>query len=60
MPASEQYRTVTELFAAQVAAHPDAIAVESSTDQLTYAQLNTAANQLAHHLRALGVTADTR
>ncbi|HEX8082244.1 MAG TPA: amino acid adenylation domain-containing protein, partial [Jatrophihabitans sp.] len=51
---------IAERFAAQVAAHPDAIAVESSTDQLTYAQLNTAANQLAHHLRALGVTADTR
>ncbi|MEO7261301.1 MAG: amino acid adenylation domain-containing protein [Jatrophihabitantaceae bacterium] len=68
MPASEQPRTITELFAAQVAAHPDAVAVESSpgagsetdSDQLTYAQLNTRANQLAHHLRELGVGPDTR
>ncbi|MEO6503596.1 MAG: AMP-binding protein, partial [Jatrophihabitantaceae bacterium] len=60
MPASEQSRTILELFAAQVTARPDAVAVESGADCLTYAQLDTAANQLAHHLQRLGVGPDTR
>ena len=34
---------------------PDAIAVVFETEQLTYGELNRRANQLAHHLRALGV-----
>ena len=36
-------------------ATPDAIAVCFEDQQLTYEQLNHRANQLAHHLRALGV-----
>ena len=34
---------------------PDAIAVVFEAEQLTYGELNRRANQLAHHLRALGV-----
>ncbi|MEQ9672404.1 amino acid adenylation domain-containing protein [Coleofasciculus sp. G2-EDA-02] len=38
---------------------PDRIAVSIENEQLTYAQLNTRANQLAHHLQSLGVSAET-
>src|SRR5262249_30680086 len=43
------------LFQTQVAATPDAVAVVCGLTTLTYAQLNTKANQLAHALIALGV-----
>ena len=44
-----------ELFAAQAAAGPDAIAVVFEEQSLTYSALDRHANQLAHYLRALGV-----
>src|SRR5439155_19356341 len=47
--------TLPELFAAQMAKSPDAVAVVFEDAALTYAQLDVRANQLAHHLRALGV-----
>ncbi len=47
--------TLPELFAAQVARTPDAIAAVHEDERLTYAELDARANQLAHHLRALGV-----
>ena len=46
---------VSELFAAQAAQTPEAVAVVFEDQQLTYAQLDGRANQLAHHLRSLGV-----
>ncbi|MGA9381385.1 MAG: condensation domain-containing protein, partial [Phormidium sp.] len=47
-----------QLFEAQAEKTPDAIAVTFENQQLTYAQLNSRANQLAHYLRSLGVGAD--
>ncbi|MCB0020843.1 MAG: amino acid adenylation domain-containing protein, partial [Anaerolineales bacterium] len=44
-----------ELFEATAASYPDKVAVQYDQTQLTYAQLNSRANQLAHHLAALGV-----
>ncbi|MHB2029410.1 MAG: amino acid adenylation domain-containing protein, partial [Acidimicrobiales bacterium] len=54
------YRCIHELFEAQVAANPDAVAVVHEQSQLTYGELNARANQLAHHLREIGVKPDTR
>ena len=47
--------TLPELFAAQAARTPDAIAVVFEDTALTYAELDARANQLAHHLQGLGV-----
>ena len=46
---------VHELFEVQVARTPDASAVVSGSDELTYGELNRRANQLAHYLRRQGV-----
>jgi amino acid adenylation domain-containing protein len=50
---------VHELIEAQVTRTPDAIAVVSGNEKISYAELNRKANQLAHHLRSLGVGPDT-
>ena len=47
--------TLPELFAAQAQRTPDAIAVVFGDEWLSYAELDARANQLAHHLRGLGV-----
>jgi len=44
-----------QLFESQVEQTPDAVAVVFEEEQLTYQELNHRANQLAHHLRHLGV-----
>jgi hypothetical protein len=46
---------IHELFEAQVERTPDAEAVVFEGEQLTYLELNTLANQLAHYLRKLDV-----
>ena len=46
---------VHQLFEKQVRLTPDAVAVVFEDQQLTYQQLNTQANQLAHYLQSLGV-----
>ena len=47
--------TLVDLFAASVARHPERLAASDGERAMTYAQLDAAANQLAHHLRGLGV-----
>ncbi|HEY0607750.1 MAG TPA: amino acid adenylation domain-containing protein, partial [Herpetosiphonaceae bacterium] len=51
---------IHDLVAAQVARTPLAIAVRFGEQQLTYAELNARANQLAHYLRAQGVGPEVR
>ena len=51
---------IHELFESQVRRTPDAVAAVFEDEQLTYRELNTRANQLAHHLRTLGVGPETR
>ncbi|HSO00824.1 MAG TPA: amino acid adenylation domain-containing protein, partial [Candidatus Nanopelagicales bacterium] len=46
---------VHELFEAQAATTPEALAVIAGEERLTYAALDARANQLAHYLGALGV-----
>jgi amino acid adenylation domain-containing protein len=51
-------RLVHELIEDQVKRAPDAIAVISEQEELTYGELSARANQLAHHLRGLQVSPD--
>ncbi|MDT8912926.1 non-ribosomal peptide synthetase [Amycolatopsis sp. PS_44_ISF1] len=53
-------RTVPELFADHVARNPAAPAVVSDAGSLTYAELDARTNQVARHLRGLGVGPGTR
>ncbi|MER7414397.1 non-ribosomal peptide synthetase [Streptomyces cacaoi] len=49
-----------EVFAAQAARTPDAVALAGDDEQLTYAALDARSNRLAHTLRAHGVGPETR
>jgi amino acid adenylation domain-containing protein len=51
---------VHQLFEAQAALTPKAIAVVQEGEELSYADLNARANQLARYLRALGVSTESR
>ena len=49
---------IHQLFEAQVERTPHAVAAICEKEYLTYHQLNSKSNQLAHHLQALGVGPD--
>jgi non-ribosomal peptide synthetase component F len=53
-----QGKCIHQLFEEQVQQTPDKIAVVFEDKQLTYAELNARANQLAHYLQKLGVVPD--
>jgi amino acid adenylation domain-containing protein len=52
-------KCIHQLFEEQVERTPDNIAVVYEEQQLTYRELNSRANQLAHYLQELGVKPDT-
>lgn len=51
--------TVVEIFEDQVELHPNEPAASYLNTTITYAELNTKANRLAHYLRDLGVTRES-
>ncbi|MEQ4341680.1 amino acid adenylation domain-containing protein, partial [Pseudomonas syringae] len=53
-------QTIHGLFEAQVERTPQAVAVVHGDVHLSYRELNNRANQLAHHLRDIGVKPDSR
>ncbi len=53
-----QDKCIHQLFEEQVKRTPDAVAVVFEQQQLTYRELNSRANQLAHYLRTLGIGSD--
>ena len=53
-------KCIHELFEEQVERTPAAVAVVHEERELSYGELNTRANQLAHYLRELGVKPDGR
>jgi amino acid adenylation domain-containing protein len=57
-PAPAPRQCVHELFAAQAARAPEAVAVSAGPRRLTYRELEERANRLARHLRSLGAGAE--
>ncbi|RKH00097.1 non-ribosomal peptide synthetase [Corallococcus sp. CA053C] len=53
-------QTIHELFEAQAARTPDAVALIQGPRRISYAELNRRANQVAHHLLRHGVGPDAR
>ncbi|MBR8838437.1 MAG: amino acid adenylation domain-containing protein [Stigonema ocellatum SAG 48.90 = DSM 106950] len=52
-------KCIHQLFEEQVQRTPDAVAVVFFEEQLTYDELNSRANKLAHHLQKMGVAPET-
>ncbi|MEH2138510.1 non-ribosomal peptide synthetase [Nostoc sp.] len=48
-----------QLFEAQVDKNPDAVALGFGNQQLSYKELNIRSNQLAHHLKKIGITIES-
>lgn len=57
-PDDPRHLCVPQLVEVQAAATPDAVALVAGDGVLTYRELNIRANQIAHHLRMLGVGPD--
>lgn len=53
-------RCIHELIAEQAIRTPNAVALEYEKQEISYAELNRRANQLAHYLRKQGVRPETR
>ena len=53
-------QTVHQLFETQALHTPNAVAVISGEEEITYHELNQRANQLAHYLQSLGVGTESR
>ncbi|BFM50687.1 amino acid adenylation domain-containing protein [Marinomonas sp. THO17] len=53
-----QFSPITQLISEQVQQRPDAIAIKQGQQQYSFAELEATANQLAHHLRSLGIKRD--
>jgi amino acid adenylation domain-containing protein len=53
-------RTLHGLFAEQAAARPDAVAVSWEAGEMSYGELDRRSNEIARHLRRLGVATDAR
>ncbi len=51
-------KTILDLFEEQVNKTPDAIALEFEGNQLTYRQLDSKSNQLAHYLKKSGINSE--
>jgi len=49
--------TLADILEATAARHPDALALRDATTALSYAELNAAADRVAHHLLAAGAVA---
>jgi amino acid adenylation domain-containing protein len=56
----DDVETLQNWFELQVENTPDALALTSEDQHLTYRELNKRTNQLAHHLKTLGVGPDVR
>ncbi|MEH1828685.1 MAG: amino acid adenylation domain-containing protein [Nostoc sp.] len=48
-------KCINQLFEKKVQQYPDSIAVNFANEELTYQELNTRSNKLAHHLEKIGV-----
>jgi non-ribosomal peptide synthetase component F len=55
-PRGDASTPIHHRFEAQAALTPDRVAVAGASEQMSYAELNEAANRLAHHLNAVAAT----